>query len=124
MPPDLPAKERLKQRIKALMKALGEEKVDPFYKKYFGEDARSERLRTAVNTKMGIKADFLVELTENIAKVEGKKVNGNWLLYGEGEMFLPKKGTRDQEGKEIEYKDEYIELLREKIDILSGKSKG
>jgi hypothetical protein len=81
------------RRIKAIMKELGEPKVDPFYKKYWGKDAVSERLRTIVANETGVKTDFIVEFTEKIADADGKKINGHWLLTGEGAMFLDEKST-------------------------------
>lgn len=103
----MPSVNPVNQRLKDLMEALGYKKIDPFVKYYFGQDARSERLRSAINGDSGIKTDFLVEITEKIFEVDRKRVNGHWLLSGEGEMFLdenekaaPKQGAAV--GRELE----------------------
>lgn len=88
------------QRIKQVMDALGEPRVDPFYKKYWGKDAVSEKLRTIVAEETGVKTDFIVEFTEKIADRDNKKINGHWLLTGEGEMFFSENGTPAKESSD------------------------
>lgn len=81
------------QRVRELMAALNfPENVDGFYKKFIG-DSSSERLRLVFNDRHPIKIEFLLEIAKNIGEKANKKVNGHWLLTGEGEMFLPEKGT-------------------------------
>ena len=76
------------QRVRELITALGfGDNVEGFHKRYFGE-GRSEKLRNVLKDANLIKTDFLVEIAENIARVDGKKVNFNWVLTEHGEMFL------------------------------------
>ena len=76
------------QRVRELVTALGfGDNVEGFHKRYFGE-GRSEKLRNVLKEANLIKTDFLVEIVENIARIDGKKVNLNWVLIEEGEMFL------------------------------------
>jgi len=84
----MPIKLSVNQRVRELIAALGfGDNVEGFHKRYFGE-GRSEKLRNVLKDANLIKTDFLVEIAENIARVDDKKVNLNWILTGHGEMFL------------------------------------
>lgn len=104
------------QRVRELMAALGfEDNVDGFYKRYFGE-GRSERLRTVVKNANPIKTDFLVEIADKVAQVEGKKINGHWLFTGEGEIFFERTDTTQLL---LDTQRELLAEYRSKIDQLT-----
>jgi len=106
------------QRIRELMAALGfPNNVDGFYKKYFGE-GRSEKLRTVVKDINPIKTDFLVEIAEKIAQVDGKKIDGHWLLTGDGEIFLPENSDSVKTQLLIDTQRELLSQYRARISRL------
>lgn len=114
----MPDKYAVNQRIKEVMTALGETRVDPFYKKRWGKDAVSERLRTIVANETGVKIEFILEFTEKVAEIDGKKINGHWLLTGEGSMFLEEKGTAATNSTEAALLREAMQELREQLTFL------
>jgi hypothetical protein len=84
----MPTKLTVNQRVRELINSLGfGDNVEGFHKRYFGE-GRSEKLRNVLKDANLIKTDFLVEIAENIVQIDGKKVNLNYILTGDGELFL------------------------------------
>jgi hypothetical protein len=117
------AKFLVNQRVRELMTALNfSENVDGFYKKFMG-DSSSERLRLVFNDKHPIKIEFLLEIAKNIGEKTGKKVNGHWLLMGDGEMFLDEKGTTATNSNEAALNKRIKELeaqLQQALDNNTG----
>jgi hypothetical protein len=119
------------QRIRDLIRYLGYVKdktdklnVDGFYKKFINPEGSSERLRTVVIDKFEVKTDLLVEIADKTRDRKGQKLNANWLLTGEGEMFLSKNGTpvgntTDKAERLLLIRDEEVRLLNEEIDRLN-----
>jgi hypothetical protein len=115
------AKYIVNQRVRELMKALGYkgDKLDAhhFGQKVLGEGKRTEVVKNAYRDKNGISAEILRLITTNIVNDKGQKVNGHWLLTGEGSMFLDEKSTLVMD----DYQKEVILLLREKVARLEGE---
>jgi hypothetical protein len=119
------------QRIRDLIRYLGYVKdktdklnVDGFYKKFINPEGSSERLRTVVIDKFEVKTDLLVEIADKTRDRKGQKLNANWLLTGEGEMFLSKNGTpvgntTDKAERLLLIRDQEVRLLNEEIDRLN-----
>lgn len=85
------------ERVRELMKALGYkgDKTDPheFGQILLGVKERTEKFKNAYSDKNGISTDLLLLITRKIVNDKGQKVNGHWLLTGEGSMFLDENGT-------------------------------
>jgi hypothetical protein len=102
----------INQRVRDIMSHFKfGDNVDGFYKKYIGEE-NSERLRLVFKDKFPIKLEFLLEITKNIAEKEDRKVNGHWLLTGEGQMFLDEKGTAATNNEAAAFKKEAEKFRR------------
>lgn len=122
----MPTKIAINQRVRELIVALGfGDNVEAFHKRYFGE-GRSERLRNVLKDANLIKTDFLVEIAEKIAQIDGKRINLNWVLTGVGEMFYTESDLATKQllidtQRELinEYKRTIAKLEAEKADLLA-----
>lgn len=109
----MPHKLTVNQRVRDLITDLGYgNNIEGFHKKYFGGEGRSEKLRNVVKDVNLIKTDFIVEIAEKIAQVDGKKPNLHWVLTGLGEMYIQED---DDQRLLINTQREFILELKSKI---------
>jgi hypothetical protein len=54
---------------------------------------RSDKIQNICNDRNRISTEILVQITTKVVSKDGYKVNGHWLITGEGPMFLGEKPT-------------------------------
>ena len=107
------------QRVRDLITDLGyANNLEGFHKKFFGGEGRSEKLRNVFRDANLIKTDFIVEIAEKVAQVDGRKPNLHWVLTGLGEMYV----VEDSDQRLlINTQREYIAELKSKIVKLEAE---
>ena len=107
------------QRVRDLITDLGYgDNLEGFHKKYFAGEGRSEKLRNVFRDANLIKTDFIVEIAEKVAQVDGRKPNLHWVLTGVGEMYV----VEDSDQRLlINTQREYIAELKSKIVKLEAE---
>jgi hypothetical protein len=77
------------------MESLGyKDRPHPFAVEVLGLE-RSDKIQNIASHRNRISTEILVLITTKVVNAEGQKVNGNWLLTGEGPMFLSKNHTQE-----------------------------
>lgn len=119
----MPHKLIINQRVRELISALGYgDNLEGFHKKYFGGEGRSEKLRNVFRDANLIKTDFLAEIAEKIAQIDGKRPNLNWIFTGRGEMFSTEEDLATKQLL-IDTQRELLAQYRAKIvELESGKA--
>jgi hypothetical protein len=81
------------QRIREILAYYGySDNVHGFATDKLGWE-RSDKIRNIVENKTGASTKILTLFTKKLVDKNGAKINGHWLLTGEGPMFLEEKGT-------------------------------
>ena len=116
----MPTKLAVNQRVRELIDAMGfGDNIEGFHKRYFGE-GRSEKLRNVLKDINLIKTDFLVEIAENIARIDGKRVNLDYILTGNAQLFVEDDDTTKQL---IDTQRELLAQYRVRIANLEAKNR-
>jgi hypothetical protein len=81
------------QRVKEIMAVSGYEDNIHGFAVDILKWQRSDKLSNVFKGKNVASTAILQEITNKVVNKNGEKINGHWLLAGEGSMFFDKKGT-------------------------------